>query len=61
MPKRPDIQRVLIVGSGPIVIGQTCQFCYSGTQAFLALREEGVRVVRPEVGKNGARSVGQVL
>ena len=45
MPKRSDIQRVLIIGSGPIVIGQACEFDYSGTQACRALREEGVGVV----------------
>jgi carbamoyl-phosphate synthase large subunit len=45
VPRRPDIQRVLIIGSGPIVIGQACEFDYSGTQACRALREEGVRVV----------------
>jgi carbamoyl-phosphate synthase large subunit len=45
MPKSPDIQRVLIIGSGPIVIGQACEFDYSGTQACRALREEGVKVV----------------
>jgi len=45
MPKCTDIQRVLIVGSGPIVIGQACEFDYSGTQACRALREEGVAVV----------------
>jgi carbamoyl-phosphate synthase large subunit len=45
MPKSPDIQRVLIIGSGPIVIGQACEFDYSGTQACRALREEGVGVV----------------
>jgi len=45
MPKSPDIRRVLIIGSGPIVIGQACEFDYSGTQACQALREEGVAVV----------------
>ena len=45
MPKSPDIQRVLIIGSGPIVIGQACEFDYSGTQACRALRVEGVGVV----------------
>jgi len=45
MPKSADIQRVLIIGSGPIVIGQGCEFDYSGTQACRALREEGVAVV----------------
>ncbi len=45
MPKRTDIQTVLIIGSGPIVIGQGCEFDYSGTQACKALRDEGFRVV----------------
>ncbi len=45
MPKREDISSVLILGSGPIVIGQACEFDYSGTQAVRALREEGLRVV----------------
>jgi len=45
MPKRTDIQRILIVGSGPIVIGQGCEFDYSGTQACRALREEGYDVI----------------
>src|SRR5271170_1972271 len=45
MPKRMDIHKVLIIGSGPIVIGQGCEFDYSGTQACKALREEGFKVV----------------
>jgi carbamoyl-phosphate synthase large subunit len=45
MPKRTDIHSVLVIGSGPIVIGQACEFDYSGTQACKALREEGLRVV----------------
>ncbi len=45
MPKRTDIHRVLVIGSGPIVIGQACEFDYSGTQAVKALREEGLEVV----------------
>ncbi len=45
MPKRNDLQNILIIGSGPIVIGQGCEFDYSGTQACKALREEGYRVV----------------
>ncbi|CAM3472661.1 carbamoyl-phosphate synthase large subunit [Kibdelosporangium persicum] len=44
MPKRTDIQHVLVIGSGPIVIGQACEFDYSGTQACRVLREEGLRV-----------------
>jgi carbamoyl-phosphate synthase large subunit len=45
LPKRSDIQTILVIGSGPIVIGQACEFDYSGTQACKALREEGYRVV----------------
>src|SRR3984885_9745544 len=45
MPKRTDIHCILIIGSGPIVIGQGCEFDYSGVQACRALREEGYRVV----------------
>ncbi len=45
MPKRSDIHTILIIGSGPIIIGQACEFDYSGTQACKALREEGYRVV----------------
>ena len=45
MPKRDDIKTILIVGSGPIIIGQACEFNYSGTQACKALREHGYRVV----------------
>ena len=45
MPKRMDIEKILIIGSGPIVIGQACEFDYSGTQACKALREEGYKVV----------------
>src|SRR5438552_1178024 len=45
MPKRTDIKRVLIIGSGPIVIGQACEFDYSGSQACKALRAEGLEVV----------------
>src|SRR4026207_1233894 len=45
MPKRTDIHKILIIGSGPIVIGQACEFDYSGTQACKALREDGYQVV----------------
>jgi len=45
VPKRSDIHKVLVIGSGPIIIGQACEFDYSGTQAIKALREEGVQVV----------------
>src|SRR5947209_20631423 len=44
MPKRSDIQHILVIGSGPIVIGQACEFDYSGTQACRVLRAEGFRV-----------------
>ena len=45
MPKRDDIKKIMIIGSGPIIIGQACEFDYSGTQACKALREEGFEVV----------------
>ena len=45
MPKRTDIHTILIIGSGPIVIGQACEFDYSGVQACRALKEEGFRIV----------------
>src|SRR5215472_16571714 len=45
MPRRTDIHSILIIGAGPIVIGQACEFDYSGTQACKALREEGYRIV----------------
>ena len=45
MPKRTDLQSILIIGAGPIVIGQACEFDYSGTQACKALREEGYRII----------------
>ena len=45
MPKRTDIEKILIIGSGPIIIGQACEFDYSGTQACKALKEEGYQVV----------------
>ena len=45
MPRRNDISRILLLGSGPIVIGQACEFDYSGTQACKALRSEGFEVV----------------
>src|SRR5690348_17618937 len=45
MPKRTDIKSVLIIGAGPIVIGQACEFDYSGAQACKALKEEGYRVI----------------
>ena len=45
MPKRTDITSILLIGSGPIVIGQACEFDYSGTQACRVLRQEGYRVI----------------
>jgi carbamoyl-phosphate synthase large subunit len=45
MPKRTDIHKILLIGSGPIVIGQACEFDYSGSQACRSLREEGYKVV----------------
>ena len=45
MPKRTDIQSILIIGAGPIVIGQACEFDYSGTQACKALKAEGYRII----------------
>ena len=45
MPRRDDLKRIMVIGSGPIVIGQACEFDYSGTQAVKALREEGYEVV----------------
>ena len=45
MPKRDDLSSILIIGAGPIVIGQACEFDYSGAQAVKALREEGYRVI----------------
>ena len=45
MPKRTDIKKILLIGAGPIVIGQACEFDYSGTQACKALKEEGYEVI----------------
>src|SRR3990172_4594579 len=45
MPRRNDIQKILLIGSGPIIIGQACEFDYSGTQACKVLKEEGYEVV----------------
>src|SRR5882762_2889733 len=45
MPRRSDLHSILIIGAGPIIIGQACEFDYSGVQACKALREEGYRVV----------------
>ncbi|HET9649212.1 MAG TPA: hypothetical protein VFP34_13430, partial [Microlunatus sp.] len=45
MPRRDDISSILVIGSGPIVIGQACEFDYSGSQALRVLRAEGIRTV----------------
>ena len=45
MPRRDDLESILIIGAGPIIIGQACEFDYSGTQACKALKEEGYRVI----------------
>jgi len=45
MPKRTDIKSVLVIGAGPIIIGQACEFDYSGAQACKALRQEGYKVI----------------
>ena len=45
MPKRTDIRKILVVGAGPIIIGQACEFDYSGTQACKALKDEGYKVI----------------
>ena len=45
MPKRNDIKSILVIGAGPIVIGQACEFDYSGSQACKVLREEGYKVI----------------
>ena len=59
MPKRTDIKSVMVIGSGPIVIGQAAEFDYSGTQACRVLREEGIRVIlvnsNPEIGRASCR------
>ena len=45
MPKRKDLKKILVIGAGPIIIGQACEFDYSGTQACKALRDEGYKVI----------------
>ena len=45
MPKREDLKKILVIGSGPIIIGQAAEFDYAGTQACQAIREEGIEVV----------------
>ena len=49
MPRRTDIKKVMVIGSGPIVIGQGAEFDYAGTQACLALKEEGYEIGRAHV------------
>ena len=46
MPKRKDIKKILIIGAGPIIIGQACEFDYSGTQACKALKDEGYKIIK---------------
>ncbi|MEC8256661.1 MAG: carbamoyl-phosphate synthase large subunit, partial [Bacteroidota bacterium] len=45
MPKRPEINSILIIGSGPIIIGQACEFDYAGSQALRSLREDGIETI----------------
>ena len=45
MPKNPKLKSILIIGSGPIIIGQACEFDYSGTQALRSLREDGIETI----------------
>ena len=52
MPRRTDIHSVMVIGSGPIVIGQACEFDYSGTQACRVLKAEGLRVILVKEGGN---------
>ena len=49
MPKNPEIKKVLMIGSGPIIIGQAAEFDYAGTQACRSLKEEGIEVVLSEL------------
>ena len=51
MPKRKDLKKILVVGAGPIIIGQACEFDYSGTQACKALKDEGYKVILTFLGK----------
>jgi hypothetical protein len=55
MPKDSSIKSVLIIGSGPIIIGQACEFDYSGSQAARSLREEGIKVIL--INSNPARAI----
>ena len=57
MPKRKDLKKIMIIGAGPIVIGQACEFDYSGAQACKALKEEGYKVIL--VNSNPATIMGQ--
>jgi len=65
MPKRNDLKKILIIGSGPIIISQACEFDYSGTQACKALKEEGYEVVlinsNPATIMNGPGNGGSDL
>jgi carbamoyl-phosphate synthase large subunit len=65
MPKRTDIKKIMIIGSGPIVIGQACEFDYSGTQACKALRSEGYEVVlvnsNPATNMTDPRNISKKL
>ena len=56
MPKRTDINKIMIIGAGPIVIGQACEFDYSGSQACKALRQEGYKIIL--VNSNPKRNPG---
>ena len=51
MPKNKEIRKVLVIGSGPIVIGQAAEFDYAGTQACRSLKEEGIEVVLVKIGR----------
>ena len=51
MPKNPNVKKVMVIGSGPIVIGQAAEFDYAGTQACRSLKEEGVEVVLVKIGR----------
>ena len=59
MPKRKDIKKILVVGAGPIIIGQACEFDYSGTQACKALKDEGYKVIL--INPNPATMVASLL
>ena len=61
MPRRTDLRRILLLGSGPIVIGQACEFDYSGTQACKALRAEGAGEFQPRFDHDRSRHGGSHL